>query len=165
MIVSADDYFMRDGTFHFDVNKIGEAHASCLRRFLDFVHPDDETPPGLSLRVAILRGLPGSGKSTWARRHERLFDVCVDNTNTSVAEIAPYAASALAFGHRVRILTIRSRPEFAAARNIHGVPPITVGMMYQRMVTEVLPPWWTSLTINDDEIDLPMSESFLFPKD
>ena len=39
-IVSADDYFMRvhvDGStsYEFDPSKLGEAHASCFRRYLD----------------------------------------------------------------------------------------------------------------------------------
>jgi len=34
MVCSADDYFMVDGEYRFDVAKLGEAHKACLRSFL-----------------------------------------------------------------------------------------------------------------------------------
>lgn len=33
-IVSADDFFMKDGTYQFNPSGIGEAHAVCLGKFL-----------------------------------------------------------------------------------------------------------------------------------
>jgi len=35
VVVSADHHFMRDGAYHFDPAGLGEAHAQCMRRFLD----------------------------------------------------------------------------------------------------------------------------------
>jgi predicted kinase len=32
---SADDYFIKDGVYRFDADKIGDAHSWCLRQFLD----------------------------------------------------------------------------------------------------------------------------------
>ena len=37
VIVSADDYFMVLGTYHFDSTQLGEAHKSCMKRFLHAV--------------------------------------------------------------------------------------------------------------------------------
>lgn len=34
VIVSADNYFYKDGEYKFDKNKLGDAHAECLRQFL-----------------------------------------------------------------------------------------------------------------------------------
>lgn len=34
LIVSADDYFTSSGSYQFDVRKLGEAHAWCMRTFL-----------------------------------------------------------------------------------------------------------------------------------
>ncbi len=72
----------------------------------------------------------------------------VDNTNTTVGEIAPYHAIASAYGYEVRIeahispdLTVLSK---AAARNTHGVPLNTVVMQQARLedTIENAPPWW-----------------------
>lgn len=34
-ICSADQYFMRTGTYKFDPSKLGEAHGSCLKKFIE----------------------------------------------------------------------------------------------------------------------------------
>ncbi len=70
--------------------------------------------------------------------------VIVDNTNTTVAEVAPYAALALAQGYTVQILTIKANAREAARRNVHGVPVETVFRMAKRLKEETprLPPWW-----------------------
>jgi hypothetical protein len=46
----------------------------------------------------------------------------VDNTNCSVAEVAPYAALAGAYGHELHIITLIGDPLAAWQRNRHGVP-------------------------------------------
>lgn len=78
------------------------------------------------------------------------MDVVVDNTNTSVAEIAPYAALAQAYGHELRLLRVECDPEVAATRNVHGVPAETVRAMHARLAATVklLPPWWPLETIS-----------------
>src|SRR4051812_13575659 len=73
--ISADDFFIHFGTYRFDINKLGEAHAACLRQFAHFVG----TAP------------------------EMVDEVIVDNTNCSIAEIAPYIALGMAHGHEVRV--------------------------------------------------------------
>lgn len=160
IIYSTDDYFMKDGVFTFDPAKLSGAHAQCLRLFLEDIRAANLNKK--TLRVLILRGLPGCGKSSWAKNNGQQFDICVDNTNSSLIELAPYAAAALAHGHRVLVLTIKCRPEIAAARNIHGVPGTTVGMMYQRMVSEPLPPWWEGVTLGASECLNPLAGK-LFP--
>lgn len=34
-VVSADDYFMKEGIYQFDAEKLGEAHSFCIRRFIE----------------------------------------------------------------------------------------------------------------------------------
>lgn len=41
-IVSADDFFMKDGSYRFDPSGIGEAHAVCLGKFL--MHLQNRVP-------------------------------------------------------------------------------------------------------------------------
>lgn len=69
-------------------------------------------------------------------------DVVVDNTNTTVAEIAPYAALALAYGYDLLIRTVECDPDVAAARNVHGVPVTAVRAMADRLAKRELLPWW-----------------------
>jgi predicted kinase len=120
----------------------------------------------------ILQGIPGSGKSTHARKfadacndqgqrayicsaddyyqtptgwryvpgvahlaHGQCFKsairaihsgynvVIIDNTNTSVAEVAPYVALGQAYGYEVEILRFNCSLETSIERNIHAVPP------------------------------------------
>jgi predicted kinase len=112
-IVSADYFFTDVGTgeYRFDPTKLGEAHNTCMRVFLNYV---------------VL------GQDVKA--------VAVDNTNTTVAEIAPYSAVAQAMGYEVEIRRMVCDPEVAFARNIHGVSAEIMVKMAQQFQT--LPPWY-----------------------
>jgi predicted kinase len=33
VVCSADDYFMKDGSYNFDITKLGEAHGRCFKKF------------------------------------------------------------------------------------------------------------------------------------
>jgi predicted kinase len=47
--------------------------------------------------------------------------IVVDNTNCTIAEIAPYVALAQAYGAEVEIVRINIDPEIAHERNTHGL--------------------------------------------
>lgn len=113
-VCSADDYFVEDGVYRFDPSKLPAAHAACLRRF-----------------VYLL-----------TERQEDITDIVVDNTNTTVAEIAPYAALALAYGYTLDIVTVECDPEVAFTRQTHGVPLAAIQAMAKRLSARDLPPWW-----------------------
>lgn len=118
-VVSADDYFTRDGVYTFDPAKLGEAHKNCLRRFLAFLRtaPHDST-------------------------------LVVDNTNTHAHEIAAYYRLAECYAESVEIVHIRPGLASwynAAARNVHGVPVDLVARMY--VEAETLPAWWKETVI------------------
>lgn len=70
--------------------------------------------------------------------------VVVDNTNTTVAELAPYAALALAYGYDLRIVIVECDPRIAFERNKHGVPLASVEAQASRLacLAASLPPWW-----------------------
>jgi predicted kinase len=113
--VSADHYFMHNGEYKFDPAKLPEAHATCLRQFISLCHNE-------------------------VSRH-----IIVDNTNATVAEIAPYYAIAQAYGYDVEIITLRGvAPIIAAQRNIHGVSLETVQRTHAKLVSEEYRfcPWW-----------------------
>ena len=75
--------------------------------------------------------------------------VACDNTNTTTAEIAPYVATAQAYGYSVEIVFVECDPVLGHARNIHGVPLKACQAMADRIKTlqEQIPPWWPSRKI------------------
>lgn len=142
------------------------------------------------MKVTILQGLPGSGKSTWAeaqvgaeiisadhffvqpRTKEYKFDVAklpeahaaclrwfvrlvqratpvviVDNTNTTVAEVAPYYALAQAYGAEVEILHFDVPLATCCERQVHGVSEAGMVAMQQRLLEFYPPPWWVVRTM------------------
>jgi len=115
-IVSADKFFMKDGVYKFDAAKIGDAHSSCLREFVDLI------------QNGFLHG----------------HTVIVDNTNTTAREIAPYYQLALAFGHEVKIVSVKSPGvQTCIDRNVHGVPSATIARMDSNIIGLAdIPPYW-----------------------
>ncbi len=145
------------------------------------------------MKVVILRGLPGSGKSTWIRTltgksyyevfsadsfhmvgNEYRFDpkrvsyahnecfkgyvsclmvekkteyVIVDNTNTSLVELAPYVRVAEAFGIPYEIKYFFCDPIASMRRNVHQVPPNTILKMYDNLTREIVPPYWNQTVV------------------
>ena len=96
----------------FNGHLLPQSHAACLRNFVGFL---------LNSEVDIL---------------------VVDNTNTTVTEIAPYAALALAYGWELEIIKFNVDVEVAAKRNVHGVPEKGVAAQAARIKQLQLPPWW-----------------------
>lgn len=121
-IISADDHFMVDGEYRFDPSQLPAAHAHCLRRFADHVCHCESHNVGL---------------------------LVVDNTNTTVAEIAPYAALAQAYGCELEILIFNCDPEVALERNVHSVPRRAICGQYRRIqgLQDEMPPWWPARQI------------------
>ena len=142
------------------------------------------------MKVVVMRGVSGSGKSTWIKNNypgayvcsadhffekdgEYIFDasklsaahneclrqfiyamesnydvVVVDNTNTTVVEMAPYVRVAEALGKDVEIVRLECSYKVASKRNQHGVPAKTIQMMENRMHKR-LPAHWPSETVVD----------------
>ena len=94
-IVSADDYFMRDGKYCFEASKLSEAHGDCLRDYIDAIQ--------------------------WNT------SVIVDNTNTTIAEVAPYIAIAQAYDYDIEVVVMPFVGlQTFVERNVHGVPEVTI---------------------------------------
>ena len=111
--VSADNYFLSDeGVYNFDVSKLGEAHASCVREFVDLCQ---------------------------SIGYDKVF---VDNTNTTTEEIAPYYALAKAYGHTVTVVVVLAPPETCVRANQHGVPEHAIRGQETRLSKLTFPPFW-----------------------
>lgn len=118
--VSADKFF---GAGKFDPSKLADAHASCIREFVEIVQEATRTPT-----------------FTWQQLTVPL--IIVDNANTTVAEIAPYAAVALAYGCELEVRTLLCDVAVAHARNVHNVPLATVARMAANLAARNMPPRW-----------------------
>lgn len=149
------------------------------------------------MKVIVLCGASGSGKSTWAKENypqgavfsadhyfenkakeekktykevfnpaelskahqsclyhfteqlvKKYVDVLVvDNTNTTILEIAPYASLALAYGCELEIIIFQTSSAQLiklAHRNLHGVTPATLMSQMERLEKTIyqMPKWW-----------------------
>jgi hypothetical protein len=72
--------------------------------------------------------------------------IVVDNTNTTIAEIAPYVAIAEAYSYEVEIVQIGNLDDESlklyASRNTHGVPYASVVDMARRIAECQFPSRW-----------------------
>lgn len=121
---SVDHYFTNsDGQYNFDVNKLGDAHAFCLKNYVKYLMFNEE----------------GDVK------------VVVDNTNTTVAEVAPYATLALAYNCELEIVVFNTHYKIGAERNKHQVPLDVVRDQYNRIqkMKSELPSWWKVTYVNE----------------
>lgn len=112
-VVSSDHYFMVRGQYQFKSEGLPEAHAQCLRDFVQVVQ-------------------------AWEPH------VVVDNTNTTLVELAPYVALASAYGYQAELCYLLCEPDVAHARNTHGVPLNVVWKLHQQLnhMLSHVPPFW-----------------------
>jgi predicted kinase len=122
VVTSADHFFEKTGEYDFVPQKLPEAHGECFRDYIGYI------------------SAPGPRTGT----------VIVDNTGTSIAELAPYCAAALAYGHELEIVSLDCDPKVAHARNVHGVPLAAVMGQYERLqkTLKEMPPWWSVRTVD-----------------
>jgi len=126
-IVSADHWFERTGVYQFNPAELGTAHGNCLRKFV-------------ATLINATDHLDG---------YETV--VVVDNTNTSVVELAPYVALAQAYGATIELINVKCDPEVAHKRNVHGVPLQGIKRMAEAIEARELPRFWdtsSSLSFN-----------------
>jgi predicted kinase len=119
-VVSADHFFYGyDGKYNFDPSLLGAAHGDCLRHFVEALQTDES-------------GI-----------------IVVDNTNTTVAECAPYMALAAAYLCDALLVTLSVPPSVGAERTVHGVSPKGVESQFYRLTAETanLPPFWEKAVI------------------
>ncbi len=112
IVCSADDFHMVDGVYRYDPKRISEAHDWCFKKYLHY-----------------------------AQLGEKGF-LIVDNTNTTMVEIAPYARVASALKIPFKIVYIYCDPLVAHLRGTHGVPFSTMLKMHKALMNEEVPPWW-----------------------
>ena len=118
--VSADDFFKdEEGNYVFDPMSLDKAHQSCFRNFMKY----------------LLERYP----------QEEVF-IIVDNTNTRVSELSPYATAAESFGWEVEVITLLADPAVCYARNQHRTPAAIILAQHTRTVEETpaIPRRWNN---------------------
>lgn len=86
--------------------------------------------------------------------------VACDNTNTTLAEIAPYIQIPLAFGYLVRPIYALQDRDACVEHNIHAVPPIVIDRMVEQaaaLADKWIPYWPEYATTEDTTVE---SETF-----
>lgn len=111
---SADKWFDTPDGYVFVPEELGKAHRWCLRQFIAFC----EKYTGVSYPVHLV----------------------VDNTNTTLDQIAPYIAIAQAFTDDVNVKVFDAAVGDGIRRNVHNVPVGTVVRM-KRSLTNMLESW------------------------
>jgi len=111
-VVSADDLFTVNGTYNFDPTLLGEAHKQCMRSFLA------------------------------ALQNPEVGLVIVDNTNTTLVEMAPYYLLSVSLFCEVSIVQIESTPEVALQKSTHGVPSNIITRQHHNIQTFEPPVHW-----------------------
>lgn len=79
--------------------------------------------------------------------------ILVNNTNTSVVEIAPYVAAANAFKASVELITLIKDPVLCAERNVHGVPLKSIQNMVLKIKNRHIPKNWNFTSITEITTD------------
>ena len=130
LVASADDGMMVDGVYKFDPAKLPAAHGACLRAVISALQ-SGEAQRVIAHTAGLIAPPPEPV-------------IVVDNTATSIAEVAPYVAVGQAYGAEVVVITLRINPAIAAPRNVHGVPESGVHRMAAALDegTKGMMPWW-----------------------
>lgn len=106
-IVSVDDWFTDDrGVYTFEPSRVRHAHQACKREFIRHLMADPsvtDTP------------------------------IVVDNTNTTLLQMAFYVEAADAAGRDTHLVCFHCSIETAKRRNVHEVPQQTIARMYAQM--------------------------------
>lgn len=117
IICSVDDYFVNaEGEYEFNHAMVEQAHKKCLRLYASVI----VSPPDSASHVVV------------------------DNANTMITAVAPYAALARAFDHDLEITILECDPVVAARRNIHNVPLADIMAQFHRIkeLQAQLSKWW-----------------------
>ena len=136
IVLSTDDFWVDDdGEYEFDPNNLTQAHGWNFRRFLDILRNWGSVP---NMKFFEDLGIPVP-TVTHCPNH-----IIIDNTNTTIAEIAPYYAAAQAYGAEVEVLAVLCPWQVASARQTHDVPDAKVYQMSLRLEDTLrnFPSWW-----------------------
>ena len=140
-VCSTDGYpGLYDDIFNIDFSKLSDAHDDCFRRFSELCERASSPDPLVSGAIDT---------------------IYVDNTNTTLAEMAPYRMVARRHKITVEFVAIyvpwtnrdgqKTQMEMLEERNIHNVPAHTIRNMAKRW--ENLPTFWGLESFVQSKVD------------
>jgi hypothetical protein len=117
VVCSSDPWHIGPNGYVYDPAMARYAHAACLRKFL--LNLRDEAPHGFLVP------------------NQRF--IVVDNTNTTLVELAPYVALTLAYvpHPQLEIVYIKADPEACKERTQHATPPQVIDLMAANLDTSL----------------------------
>ena len=115
-IVSADDFFRKDGVFKFDPTKIGEAHSDCFKHYITHITSTEDD-------IVV----DNTNCEVWEIAPYIL------------------ASNAFGYEHEIITLFIpRDRLEECASRNDGRATTTTISNQFDKLKYRVLPPFWNA---------------------
>lgn len=123
LVCCADDEHIIDGAYRYRSEYASTAHKKCFVKFQ---------------------------KGLLARSLDFARTIIVNNTNSSLWELAPYYRTAEANDARVEIIHVVCDPITSFKRNVHGVPLGTIMGMHASLLTEKIPKWWKETFVCGD---------------
>jgi len=117
-VCSADSYFIDGDKYNFSFEKLGDAHAHCMKTFIEACQ-------------------------------NKVENIVVDNTNTTIDQLAPYYSIARAYNYKVTIVQLEAPVELCAERNCHNVPKKTVDGMNYNLSKLRIPNYWNCEIIKE----------------
>lgn len=124
VICSSNDSFVgSDGVYRFKPEKLGDAHDECFRKFSETL------------------------QSLQTLETESHTIVAVDNTATTLWEMAPYRMMARRYGLPVEFIEVGDQGDIdkLVERNVHGVPESAIRAMRSRFAE--VPPFWEEVSV------------------
>lgn len=145
LICSADDWFEnKPGGYkvNFDYANLSNAHGWCLRKYVDALMCK------YFEEAIFMCGMPGSGKSTWAKAYIKNHEaIIVDNTNLELRSIYPYISLAEAYDTPWRIVKMDAKLGDCLSRQTHGVSTKKMEKMWIQFTQLTFPSWWDVTTV------------------
>jgi len=117
-VVSADDFFRKDGSYKFDPSKLAEAHSDCFRRFLAAI---DVSVP--------LVFVDNTSTEAWEISPYML------------------AGSELYSCEIITLMPTLAQLKLCHARNTHNVPLAVIETQYYKLKNRKLPPHWKNTIV------------------
>lgn len=118
----------------YHAGRIAEAQGAVVvsaDTFPGLFTPQPDGPP--TINIGLLGDAHGACFRQAVEALQAGRSVIVDNTNTSLEEVAPYILLAQAFKAAPTLVRVRCDPDTAFARNTHGVPRGAFEGMVQRL--------------------------------
>lgn len=124
VVCSADNYFMSDGEYRFDVSKLSQAHGACFKGTIDALQKGED-------HVVI-------DNTNTSNEEIAPYVLAAQAFGYEVEIVTLVAPKGMTEGDYIAA---------CAERNAHNVPAAGIAGQAQRIASRRLMPWWKSETV------------------